>query len=58
MPNSQSWEYMSAYLRTLTEPGNFRYSCEPSWEKILDIPVNLQQGIIKDLSVKLLSKWC
>jgi len=27
-------------------------------KEILDIPVNLQQGIIKDLSVKLLAKWC
>ena len=24
----------------------------------LDIQVNLRQGIIKDLSVKLLAKWC
>jgi len=27
-------------------------------KEILDIPVNLLLGIIKDFSVKLLLKWC
>jgi len=37
------------------------WSIENNWtltKEILDIPVDLQQGIIKDLSVKLLAKWC
>jgi len=37
------------------------WSIENNWtltKEILDIPVNLKQGIIKDLSVKLLAKWC
>ena len=36
-------------------------SIENDWtlkKEILDIPVNLQQGIIKDLSVELLANWC
>ena len=37
------------------------WSIENNWtltKEILDIPVNLHQGIIKDLSVKLLAKLC
>ena len=52
-------EFMKANATMAVNESN--WSIENNWtltKEILDIPVDLQQGIIKDLSVKLLAKWC